>query len=295
MVQGMDLEVSRDLIIVPTYDRPEMLFHALDRLSKARHIEEHDVWIRADWHTGRPPSKDNLEVATMFPHLKPHFSLCPPHDYWGNTYNFMHFYIDALATQYRYVYMVECDVFVAEDFFDWHRAVQEAVHPMASIAVRHYALEPYMSAEAKADPRRWVLVDTYASLGVCWKRENLAMILEYFNPDYLTGLLRYLDEKFPNSSSLGRSGSQDGLISRLLERDHLVTVFPTRPRAFHGGWYGFNRSQQRRPTGTLHQNIDAVGRALADKEYLLAEGYDDCTPCDLSYPNWHGELIEWKR
>ena len=44
----------RDIVIIPTYDRPEYLALCLEKLFQARGIEEKEVWVCLDHHSDQP-------------------------------------------------------------------------------------------------------------------------------------------------------------------------------------------------------------------------------------------------
>ena len=222
----------------------------------------------------------------MFPGLHAEFRTIEPHSYWGNNWNTLQSYEWARQQHPQLVYLVEDDVMVGEDFFYWHERVMDDLRPFCSIGVRH------LDYPTTDDPRQYLGTHSFASLGCCFSAVHLSWILKSIPERYYSDPIRTLDDEFPNSVFKGGHGAQDGLISRLMERHGLRSIYPLRPRAYHAGWYGFNRDMSTQPTGTLQERIDAVERHYSDPLGIIWE--PDCQPCDLKAAPWDGELIEWK-
>ncbi len=279
----------KNIVLVPAYRRPELLFHSLDNLSRAKGIENHRVVVRMDDHVGEPPSFDeNIEAVEMVPGgFTFDVEMIMPHSYWGNNWNTLKSYEWAAQQDCELVYLVEEDVMVGEDFFNWHETVQRELKPFCSIGVRH------LDWPISDDPREYMETHAFASLGVCFSAVHLSWIIKGIPEGYYDNLIPSLDAEFPNSKFKGASGAQDGLISRIMERHGLRSIQPRRPRAYHAGWYGFNRDMSVQPQGTLQERIEAVGRLLQDQRFM-AQQPNDCQPCDLKEVPWNGELIEWK-
>jgi hypothetical protein len=54
--------------------------------------------------------------------------------------------------------------------------------------------------------------------------------------------VNYCRRNFPGSVIPPGHAEQDGLINRIRESSGGVTVYTTQPRAFHAGFYGYNRT-----------------------------------------------------
>ena len=276
-----------NIVLVPCYKRSEMLFHCLLNLSRAKGIENHRVVVCEDNHVGEPPDNDNAKVVGSCGLIADRdLRVIEPHRYWGNNWNTLKSYEWASRQDCELVYLVEEDVIVGEDFFTWHETVQRELQPFCSIGVRH------LDIPTTNDPRQYFETHAFASLGVCFPKVSLSCIRHGIPAGYFDNPIQALDGEYPNSIFKGAHGAQDGLISRIMERHGLRSVFPLRPRAFHAGWYGFNRDMSTQPQGTLQERIDAVGLALSNRGYV--PDMDDCQPCELAAAPWDGELIKWK-
>ncbi|HYM34766.1 MAG TPA: hypothetical protein VET48_05175, partial [Steroidobacteraceae bacterium] len=180
-----------DIVIVPAYFRPEFLALCLGHLERAAGSSDKEIWICQDWHVGDHEKFEIewKETQSVISEAKKVFGeklrtiVRPENSYYGNSCNVLSAYKRAFITNAELVYLVEEDVLVTPDFFQWHEQTQQETKPFCSVA--GYSHEP--GAEA------------FASLGVCWRRENLAPILEHAKPDYYEWLANYLKVIFPDS------------------------------------------------------------------------------------------------
>ncbi|PWT91202.1 MAG: hypothetical protein C5B54_05715 [Acidobacteria bacterium] len=236
----------QDLLIIPTYDRPEFLWWCLDHLMACPEITDLQVRLHIDHHHRKPPPLYEIrEVLWHFPRLHLHVYICPSHTFAGNSYNVMMAYQEAYRTQARYVFMVEDDVLVAPQFFQWHRQVQATEAPVCSMGVRR--------------PSH----GSFVSLGVCFPREELIRLLTHCRIEYFTQMEAYCRRVFPPSSF---GTEQDGLWARLLAHEKLVWADP--PLVQHVGWYGYHRTKSRRPAGSVGDRYRMIQRVLASPTAL---------------------------
>jgi len=232
---------TRDVVLVPCWRRPEMLWHCLDNLCRADGIEQLHVIFRAD--SGHDP--DNLAVIHSFAHLLGSFEVqsapvCP-YQRTRLSANILLGYLYAAAAARRWVFLVEEDIMVARDFFRWHQSVHaRRANLFCSIGVRNHnrpALPP-------ADPAGYYLSHAdYCSWGVCFDRSVLLQRLpEHVATAYFSHPKRYLRRHFASSSVALAYVEQAGLIRRLQESSMQPIAYPAVPRAFHAGFYGRNRA-----------------------------------------------------
>lgn len=230
----------RDIVLVPCWRRPEMLWHCIDNLCKAGGAEAVHVIFRPDSDF----DPDNLAVIRDHAkHLPSHEIQTAPRCPYRRTKlsaNILFGYMQAAARARRFVYLIEEDIMVGRDFFRWHAAVH-AQRPrlFCSIAVRNHNRH----VETPDDPDGFYLTGgDYCSWGVCFDcnvlREQLA---PHVNLNYLSHPKRYLRRHFSASHvSLGYV-EQASLLRRIQEAGDLPIAYPATPRAFHAGFYGRNR------------------------------------------------------
>src|SRR5215467_7796819 len=108
----------REVVLVPTYKRPELLFCCLKRL------RGYDGDIPIHVFPDRGTLNDSLvwSICSQFEAVR---HLVPDHDWYGNTPNVMNAYLWAYNEGYDRVFYVESDVMIHPDFYTWHREQHE--------------------------------------------------------------------------------------------------------------------------------------------------------------------------
>src|SRR6476661_5195277 len=123
----------QDILIIPTFDRPEFLWLCLDHIVACPEAGELDIRVYVDNHTFHPPPLVAIRsVLENFPQLHIALVVQNPHDYAGNSFNLLTAYKEAFESDANLVFMVEDDVMVRPNFFEWHRQVQEYYGPACS-------------------------------------------------------------------------------------------------------------------------------------------------------------------
>jgi len=250
----------QDVVIIPTYDRPELLWLCLDYLSKCPDSVHVPIRIYVDAHIGQPPPprEDITAVVEKFPTLSIQVAYRASHPYPGNSHNVLMAYKDAYESEASYVFLVEDDVLIHPQFFTWHRYVQNGSKAIGcSIAVTN----PGHGA--------------YASLGVCFKRERLQLVMPHCKAAYFQDMRGYCRAHFPPSRF---DCEQDGLFARVLA-GHPV-VWAGTPYAQHVGWYGYHRPRSVRPQGTLEDRYFQVKQALRTTQSIrkVSRDFRDIQP-----------------
>jgi hypothetical protein len=171
----------QDVVIIPTYDRPEMLWLCLEHLAACPESADVHVWVCVDAHVNQPsaPREEILAVVKKFPQLFVDVKFRSPHQYSGNSFNVLTAYKDAYRSQASYVFLIEDDVMISPGFFTWHREQHDGHMLGCSIAI------------AKG-PRQ----GPYASLGVCFRRETLQIVTPHCNDAYFRNMRGYIRERF---------------------------------------------------------------------------------------------------
>jgi hypothetical protein len=289
----------RDIVLIPTYARPEYLFICLEHIEQAAGASALELWVIQDRHT-RPIAnveRDLAETAKICAHfntrgLKIRFTERQPHAFWGNPYNFLEAYKEAYATDARYVYLIEDDVLISPDFFLWHEAVQARADYFVTVGwhcIRNKAVQK------SNDPTAYIETTCdYSSIGVCWRRENLSVVVPHANPDYYKDLTGYTDRNFPdNPIPRNQWTEQAGLIMRLVlqNRDTRTVAWPSLPRCAHVGAYGYHRPQGQRFGGDVPARVCALRAATSNAKLLagmVRDQYKDIEPLPI-IPPWRPE------
>lgn len=282
-----------NVILIPCWNRPEFLWHTLDNLTKAEGFERHAVIIRPD--NGYDPNIREVvrEFAGKGLLQNYHFIQAVPHRYSRSTKqsaNVLEGLKIAASMSDDLVYLVEEDIMVGRDFFTFHEEVNKAEPNLfCSLSTKNHNRQV-----ATADDQSAYYLTTldYCSLGVCFKKSTIQdRIAPHITQDYYRSPMSYITRSFPNSV-IGRSFcEQDGLIRRIQEElcQDAPIAYPHRPRAFHAGYYGYNRMKGK--AGSFSMKLYEVGLIIYDSERMRIasqrpEFFRDSEPVPLELPAW---------
>jgi hypothetical protein len=276
-----------DIVLIPTYMRPEYLALCLEHLAAAEGSrDDKQYWICQDMrfedqHRYGMQLRWTKEVLDKSP-LPVRYIERKPHGWHGNSFNTMEAYKEAYGTDARYVYLVEEDVLVTSDFFRWHEAVQE-VEPNTMCSIGYRCSRNNEARTNIVDPSAYfTTARDYASIGVAWRRERLGPLTLHGKSEYYVSPSAYILEHFAGNRFAGDFCEQDGLIMRLMWEERAFTAWPYVPRCYHMGWYGYHRPNGKRPEGQLAAKIQGLRECLRDRVRLLAAAPDfgDIEPYD---------------
>ena len=282
----------RDIILVPTYMRPEYLFLCLERIHNSERPLDSEIWICQDFrfqdeHRNKLGIEWTTEVLDYWRGKLPlRFIQRRPHNFEGNSRNVLEAYKEAAACEdVRYIYLIEDDVLVQPDFFKWHEAVQADGDFMCSVAYR--CIRNTEARKDITDPSAYFTsARDYASVGVCWRREKLAPIVEHATEEYYRDMGQYINRVFAGNRFAADFGEQDGLIMRVMWTTGGIVAWPYLPRAYHMGWYGYHRPDGKRPDGMLNDKIGKLRDIIcsAEKIQQVSHNFGDIEPLPTS-PN----------
>lgn len=241
-------------MLIPAFDRPEMVWLCLDHLAACPEAREVEVRVCVDGRAGHAPIDEFVYVVAQHPTLTATIHVGPSHRYHGNSFNVLRSFQAAVTGGFDWIYLVEDDVLVRPEFFQWHQRFQReyAVCLAATIGV--------------ADPGH----GAYASLGVCLDRGVTNTIAAHGHAAYFSDMRGYCRRTFPASPF---DCEQDGLIARVLAGCTVVWADP--PVCSHVGWYGYHRTQGARPRGTLAERYAQVRATVALGLTAAAHGAKD--------------------
>lgn len=284
--------MTHDLVIVPTYHRPEYLELCLEAIRVAKGERNLNVWVCHD-RKNRVEDLSDTELvvrANRMYGLPIELITREPHCTVGNLNNFLSAYAAAYNSRARYVYCIEDDVLPAPDFFYWHEAVQARADYFCSVAW-HCIRNP--RTEKSADPHA-IIESTcdYSSIGVCWKREKLAEIVKHATPEYYAYPPAYLAKHFPRSPIPPNQWvEQAGLIMRVLLAGAGTVAWAARPRCAHVGIKGYHRRNGHVFAGTLTQRIERLREAITTGQIKqLGPDFDDINTLEETLP-WEAKKL----
>lgn len=268
-----------DIVLIPCYMRPEYLFLTLEYLSRAEGARDgKEYWVIQDLKY-----EDECRHGMQLRWTKEVLDASPlpirhitrkPHGYEGNSYNTLEAYKEAYATDARFVHLIEEDVLVMPDYFLWHESIQ-AKEPAAMCSIAYRCSRNSDVRRDITDPAAYFIsARDYASIGVCWRRENLKPIVEHACKEYYSNAGFYLDNRFPTDVYSGWFHEQDGLIMRVMHEHKSYTAWGYLPRCYHIGNVGYHRPNGRRADGQLHDKIRTLRGWISDREVLKAVAPD---------------------
>ena len=285
-----------DIVIITAYMRPEYLSLCLEYLSKATGArDDKQYWLCQDMrpedqHRNKMQLDWTREVVEKSP-LPLRYIQRAPHMFPGNSYNTLEAYKEAYGTTSRFVYLVEDDCLVSPDYFLWHEAVQEKEKGLLC-SVGYRCIRNSQARTDVSDPSAFFLSSKdFASIGVCWRREELAPVVEHARPEYYSNSQSYLDNRFPADIYSGWFGEQDGCIMRVLHEQKKNVAWAYVPRAFHFGGYGYHRFG-RRPDGQLAEKVRTLRSWIHDGEMLktMFPDFGDMEPMPTEpMPAWSAD------
>lgn len=244
-----------DIILVPTFNRPEFLYLCLERISQAHGTQALEVRVCQD-----KPSRLTEEIAGqmrevleygegLFPGRFRH--IIHEHEEEGNSFNFRESLRLAAQTA-SYVFLIEDDVLVTDDFFRWSYEMQKNEPRPLMVSGYHYS--------GPTAPNKRTPVFTFA---VCFHSSVLPEIIHQMEPGFPLDSLfvnhsRASECVLPQRQRIGADGCYDGPSGVQLTK------------CFHYGWYGLTRFTtsdfQRRAVqpliGTLEEKIEVLRKVV---------------------------------
>ena len=286
--------MNKDVVLIPAYNRPEFLIITLEHIAKNPDSKEYLYLFSLDIGFKR----ELLQIIERFKKQGHQVKVRrTPRTISGlgkQSYNVLTGYQLARDLCEEFVFLIEEDIFVSNDFFKWHKEVHK-IEPdiFCSIATRDHSIiyktQDDLTLYYKSH-------SDYQSWGVCFRKYKLDLFLKHATPDYYNDPRSYVPKTFPDSKWKDFFVEQDGLIRRVQEENYTSKiVFPHVPRAFHAGFYGYNRGSK--ITGTLPEKIEKLRKVcFNDEEMRLANKvdnfYEDSRPENLNIEHWNPPLKE---
>ena len=233
---------QNSIVVMPALKRPEFL--ALSLESIARSNAPSDVRIFLDTCTDLVADEVDYVRDLYLPRAKI-FRVGKHVEAPSGCWNILH----ALDVGYRsgadYVFLVEEDVRVYPDFFDWSLETHRSTFCFATCGRRHKFGDGY-----------------YTNPGACFHSCSLASVVFHINEDFFANRREYMDLCFGKMDEA--SDLDDGLIRRVIRSSGQGgVVYPTTPKVAHQGFKYFNVLSYLSVEGTIQERIQRL-RVLLD-------------------------------
>lgn len=271
-----------EMVIVPLHTRPAFAMACLTRLYMAA---EKDTSLHFHIAIDSAPNPEVVEIAEEFVRRvgRDRATIVRRRQsFRGNSYNVMTSYKEVINSGAEIIHLVEEDVLIGGDYFDYHRQVRRFAPGAFSVCACRNQFWPIDAGPPEEEDAVY-LQGAYQSIGVSFTPDKLAHVVKHAVMAFFVNPLAYLRRNFPNSALKDAYREQDGLIYRISEAGECVTAFPCVPRAYHAGFSGYNRAGAPLP-GTTEQQARRILSMTADELNAQARSYRDYQTISLDAP-----------
>lgn len=246
----------KNRLIIPTHERPEMLWCCVERLALCDLIETVDVVIHEDVHVDKPKSPQlQEEVAQTISYARKILSssntrvdhVRTEHSHRGSSFNVLNSFQQACKSDSELILFVEDDIWVTPDWIRWCYEVHKTFHPFATNgnAPPHI---PCQSLESVYITDRW-----FQTFGLSFERTALQAALKPHYEDY--GIS---DAPDPN-----RNFEWDTWMAGHIRDSRLFVAVPHVPRVYHYGYYSYHMGGSQ-PNVSLSERVEIVKKGAKD-------------------------------
>lgn len=227
----------KEIVIVPAWRRPDFLAATLERLRAADEGHQH-YWISLDRRFDKQVGQIANQFVYKFGPVRVKV-LQRMHPYQGNSFNVLRSYEEAIKAGYEMIHLVEEDIFVADDYFAYHRAAHQLVPNVFAVSGARNQNYP---GDPDPEPGAIYLAPQYQSVAVSFRAEMLASVMKHAVSSYYHNPIKYCRRAFPRTRIPVGNAEQDGLINRVVEASNARIAYPTVPVAYHAGFMGYHRN-----------------------------------------------------
>lgn len=241
----------REICIIPTFERPALLWLCLEAIRAAD--PEIPIHVFPDRGTSE------LQICSKFG-ANEHKTVS--HSYYGNSFNMLEALKWAGEQSCALVHVIEDDSIIEKDYFQWAR---KALHDKPeAFAACGWQFSPDFQPQDGPD----MLAGWYLSVAATIPKVNLPTILQHARPAYYGDMKTYLDTVLPASPYRGtKHFEQDGLILRVMQTLGKRAVWPRRPKTTHIGFFGYH-AHGKSPDMPLERTVEALKLAMSQPTVL---------------------------
>ena len=227
----------KNICVLVGWKRPEYMELCLERIVEAEGSEDLLYYVLLD--NDFDPKYLELFQAFPYEHIlikreKTGYKM------GKQSYNVISGLLSASISTENYVYYVEEDIFIAKDFFKYCQSALQENNAMCVVGSRDNEDLSYSGT----DKNGYYLggEKSYQCWGTAWRKENLIKYLKpHYVQEYFNDPQAYVTKTFPNNPYKAQFCEQDGLTKRIMMQSGSRCIFPHVPRAYHAGFYGYNR------------------------------------------------------
>lgn len=227
----------KDICIIPTHERPEFLWITLEKIAAATNRDNVEFWICEDTHYEKPEQLREEIFATIDYSRRllgedvKHFQT--RHDNHGSSYNVLTSFERACETDASFVFFIEDDVRITEDFFRFCYMAQEGWSP--------FFVTGNCAPQTVSDPRADGIVGSNTwgqTFSMCFNREKLKQMLKPTYSDY----------------GIQPTSEWDNYLLRYMQQTDQFCVCAALQRGYHFGFHSYHAGKSRL-TGTLAERL----------------------------------------
>jgi hypothetical protein len=249
----------KEIVVVPTYRRPELLYCCLRRLRMQD--AEIPVFVFSDRGETNPELKATCEEFSA------HLIVQSKHDYHGNSYNAGEALRFAFHSGFDLIHYVEDDVMAKADFLSWTRKQHDTFSDLFCSCAWVFNQHMPISEQVYFVP--WVYIPQLSI-----RREKLALVVEHLNPFYYRDMWGYMKEYFPENPLNAMYPNVvhyeiDGLIQRIIMKDRSQAAWDGIAHVAHMGFAGYNRGgmeayEEMFDSGSFVRRVARIEEFIAD-------------------------------
>lgn len=259
--------------IIPCWRKPNFLRATLRLIERAQGANR----LRYLFSIDRDADPEVNEVIASFRFLSNSSTVRRNHKYPGNSFNILEALKSVAGPSHPndLIYIIEDDIFVSTDFFDFHEDAHKLDEPFFVSACRGPRKLVY-NIDAPAVYRN----AEYRSHGVSFRAFRLADIVEHATRDYYKDMIGYCSKQLNDQGVKLSNVEQDGIIHRVVRRLGSWGIYPVKPRAFHAGVAGYNHGVHDLAVDSM--TADQLLGATSDQLNALCDPeYRDIERCEL--------------
>lgn len=215
-----------NVVLLPIYNRPEFLHFVVNSIVEARRYDEYKYVIVAE-HSYDQRCKE------IIGRIKSEMEIIERSVKFELTKNILEGMKYAFSKTDDYVIIIEDDVMVSKDFFEFTDYVNKNYNDDNLLSITGSPQWAHNSIKEIFKVHFYVPWGVSISKGMFDK-----YILQHCNDDYYQNRVSHLTNTFPNSAYGSKWTAQAGLIQRIREEHGLYCIKPSVARCAHIGLYG---------------------------------------------------------
>jgi hypothetical protein len=245
-----------DIVVVPVWQRAGFTEACLTRLAKAMD-DQVKVRFCLDFGFSQDVEKAVRQFASKFPGTE---ITTREVDYPTGTFNVLSGMAEALkvASADDRIHVLEEDILIGTDFFDFHRRAHALVPDAYSVSG---CTNSFLTRETNPKPVQDALYlsGAFQVWGSSYRPEQVEQILTRVRPDYFADMHNACVAEFGEASALRTGPLYDGVMAMNLAELGKHVVFPYAARAYHAGFEGLSfKGQGPAVTGTPKQQAKQI-------------------------------------